>query len=877
MGAVTEEMLRGCVLDGDARAVRALLEPYTTAELKPLMKTLTPLRKKARDLQPQQWNTAQRILSALAVATAYCVQTPAQAETWLRRAEAYWQFQQAVADPVELLTSRRESAWIAELARRLGERMVRTVDMDYWEFVDRLAAAGGIELPLTAGRVTGWVEYAAWGRHRVEGGNRLSLVDWLRKQPRLQEHVTGIFEVDDRGAHFTVWSGGRRDPENEWPSAIAMLAEEGALDRAAVMEACAARLLRGDKPGSLRGHLALFETLKPTQAEVRAAYGTYASMAASAAPTVAKMALRELRSLDNAEPFEPVDLAALGESVLVRPENGVAGAQLAWLDAAIKRDRGTAAILLPCLGSAFAHPASAIQQRALKVVAKYIALADPRTLDGLREAAQDLDAALRLEADRLLADAGAAPAPVDDVPPLGLPEFRPAALPPLPGTPEELLTALAPLFTNGEVEALEVEQIMAAVAVLAHRDRAALAAVFRPFADRQEQRQDFVTFRYSLGRLPGALCTLFYAVLGEDHRIERERKAPGESTPPNALTLQRIHELADHLLAGRTVPVLMATPTEASGAVDHAVLAERAGTYRAAGIKPLPYDFEQARARVGGRPELQEQLDALAEAEIAYREQARSTPRPRSAQVFGRFGLLAKLALATPKVDAGAVLYPELAKEGKPRFPQHYRFWYGDLQSSRWPTLLPHDPDVVAAHAMIGLRRLANGESGETTMIFPALAETAGIPGPATHLALAYALAADRLEHRIAAQDALLTFAARRLLLPEQLGRFAAELWLSGEIRGNRVVEGLARCEQAGASAEVLGVTGEMISRLTRRPDTRGLPDVLLLATRCAVATGTRGLEIPGLADLAALGKTKRVAVEARRLAEALRPERQAY
>jgi hypothetical protein len=873
MGTVTEELLRGYVLDGDAQAVRALLEPYTPAELKPLMKVLPRMRKEARDLLPQQWNKAQRMLSALAVATAYCVQTPAQAETWLRRAEAYQEYQRAVSDPAELLTSRRESAWIAELARRLGERMVRTVGMDYWEFVDRLAAAGGIELPLTTGRITGWIEYAAWGRRRVHGENQLSLLDWLRKQPRLQDHLTGIFEVDDRGAHFIVWSGGRRDSANEWPTAIATLAAEGAVDRAAIMEACAARLLRGDKPNSLRGHLALFEALKPTQAEVRKGYGTYASMAASAASTVAKMALRELRSLDNAEPFEPMDLAALSESVLVRPESGVAGAQLAWLDAALKRDRGTAAILLPCLGSAFAHPASAIQQRALKVLAKYVAVADSRTLDGLREAAQDLDAALRLDADRLLADPGAAPAPVD-VPPLGLPEYLPAALPQLPGTPEELLTALAPLFTDGEVEALEVEQIMAAVAILAHRDRAALAAVFRPFADRQAQRHDFVSLRYSLARLPGAVCTLFYAVLGEDQRIERERKAPTEFAPPNALTLLRIRELADHLLTGRTVPALMATPTEASGAVDHAALAERAEAYRAAGIKPLPYDFEQARARVGGRPELREQLDALAEAEIVYREQARSTPRPRTVEVFGRFGLLAKLTLATPKIDVGLVLYPEFVNEGKPRFPHqhHYRSWNRDLQSSRWPTLLPHDPDVVAAHAIVGLRRLADNGPGETATIFPALAETAGTPGPATHLALAYALAADRLEHRIAAQDALLTFAARKLLLPGQFGRFAAELWLSNDIRGNRVVEGLARCEQAGAAAEVLGVAGEMISRLTRRPDTRGLADVLLLATRCAVATGTRGLEIPGLADLAALGKTKRVAVEARRLAEALRP-----
>ncbi len=63
-----------------------------------------------------------------------------------------------------------------------------------------------------------------------------------------------------------------------------------------------------------------------------------------------------------------------------------------------------------------------------------------------------------------------------------------------------------------------------------------------------------------------------------------------------------------------------------------------------------------------------------------------------------------------------------------------------------------------------------------------------------------------------------------------------------------------------------------MIGALSKEPETRGLPELLLLATRCAVGAGPeiRGVEIPGLADLAALTKPKRVGIEARRLAEAI-------
>ena len=873
LAPITAAQLRELVLDEDSRRVYALLEPRTAAELKPLLKELPALRREVRELELKNWNFAHRRRLVLAVAAAFCVQTPAQAAAWVGRAEAFREYKEAVSDPVELLRSRHGDAWIGELAQRLGKRMGQTVDADYWAFVDRLAVEGGVELPLSAGRLRGWLVHAIWGRHRGrQRSQQPSLLDWLRTQPRLPDYITGVFEVDDIGGNFVVWQGVRPDPQNEWPFAIAALAEEGLLDRAAVLEACTARLLRGDRPGSLRGHLEVLEALKPTPAEVGERYGTYASMAASGASTVAKAALRELRALDTAEPFEPMDLAGLSESVLARPESGLAVAQLGWLDAALKRDKGAAAILLPCLGSAFAHPTTATQQRAIKLLAKYVSVADSRTLEGLREAALSLDAALRADADRLFAasDPASSPAFAGDAPSLALPEYLPAALPPLPGTPEELLTALAPAFTPGGIGPLEVEQIMAAFAILAHQDRAALAAAFRPFADRQAEDARHAVFRYALNVLPGALCNLFYAVLGEDLRKHRVRLPDQGTTPPNTLTLLRIQELTDHLLSRGTVPILLATPTEASGAVDRAVLAERAEAYLALGTKPLPYDFEQARARAEGRPELREALDALAEAEIGLRERELPTPQRRTVTVFGRFGVLPKLSLAGPKIDARSVLYPELAKDGSPRFPQHYRSWSADHQSPHWPTLLPHDPDMVAAHAMIGLRMLASDESADSETIFPGLADTAGQPGLATHLALAYGLAADRLEHRIAAQDALLTFAARKLLVPEQLGCCVAELWIFGGFKANRVLDGLARCEQAGAAAEVLGVTGAMIGRLARRPHQRGVADLLLLATRCAIASGTRGVEIPGLAGLAALPKPKRVAAEARRLSEAL-------
>jgi len=223
-------------------------------------------------------------------------------------------------------------------------------------------------------------------------------------------------------------------------------------------------------------------------------------------------------------------------------------------------------------------------------------------------------------------------------------------------------------------------------------------------------------------------------------------------------------------------------------------------------------------------------------------------------------------------VPLASFLLPETTPEGKLRLPQPPGYWRGNAQNAFWPIVLPHDPDVIAVHALTRLYDAANdmGEGSREPNVFPGLAETAGTPGPFTHLALAYALAADSLEQRIAAQDAVLILASRGLLRPDQLGRLAAIVWQRGLVRGKRIVEALTQIEQSGAAAEVFGVTAAMIGELAKTPEIRTLPEVLLLATRCAVGAGIRGVEVPGLPDLAAVTKPKRVGTEARRLQEAI-------
>ena len=858
MTEITEEELRASVFAGDVQHVVALLGPRPTAELKRFQKMLGKIRTEQQQLERIDWNRSHVLGNTLVVAGVLCSDTPAQAASWLSRRRLFSYYMDTAPDPVGLLECRHGTEWLGELALRLAEKFRQDNDMEYWRFVDDLANRSGARVPLTPAYVHGWLRNVGHERWETERrGGEFTLTDWLRKQPRLRERVEAVFATDNTGIEFVEFSGNESPEDSRWPKAFATLIAEGLLDRAEMLDSCAARLLRGDRPGSLRGVLDVFEELAPTRTEVRERLSTYQGMAASGAGVVAKMALRELRALDAEEPFEPMDLASLSEEILARPENGIATGQLTWLEAAIKRDPGTLDVLLPCFGTALTHPATSVQQRALRMLGKHLKSADQETVSGLRDAALDVDPALKAEAESLFA-AFVDPSPADAaIPARGLPPYQPSVLPPLPGTPEELVTALAPSYSRGEIAPLEAEQIMAAVAILSHRDRAGLAEVFRPLYERHGDKDR----RLNPGELcsfPSALRCLADAVLGKDHRRERVHVGDTSRTLPKTVSIVlRIQELTDELLRGDTVPALLATPTEANGAIDPVVFEGRLVMYRTLGIKPLPLDLEHAKSRVAAGPARAETF-----ADFLGAEPSGASTRTRGSATH-----------IAPTFKAVLPL-PGLVKDGSAGLPQ-WSLWGLSGQAGFLPIMLPHDPDLAAAAALVSLFNEANGlGSGRTAPgLFPSLAETAGVPGQLTHLALVYALAADSVEDRIAAQDAVLILASRGLLKPEQLGRLAAACWQRDTARSKRLIEALVRLEESGAPAEIFWTAAAMLGPLSKTPEIRGLPEILLLATRAAVSAGIRGVrdeQVPGLAELAALPKSKRLGAEARRLRETI-------
>lgn len=911
------------------------------AHLRPHLKALrTQLRAALKTTDRAAHDEAYAQLAPLYLAGVLCSADPAEALDWLTSPvlrDAAWQRPDGSSrEPsmrrvlLSLLLDHRDGAWQRDLAGRLAQWLPAAGDPRRWALTDGLAAWSGAKPPLTDGYVLGWVlrgssvsrdhargrldvrEWFAELGWRPPVRHHATLLDWLRAQPRLTEIVPRLFEVAEVGTHLDDAEpedagGGEkrpadaapdqsRAPENEWAGALATLAAEGVLDRGELLDLCLAKLLRGDRPGNLRGFVLLAERLAPRADEVSARLATFVALAGRGAGPSARLAQSALRDLDAAGRLGSVTLAEVSKTVLGRPERNLVTTQLSWVEAAVRRDRGCAPELLNAVSAAFAHPAVPVQERALRIVVRYLKHLDADEVAQLHDAALKLDAVLRDEALRVLGGDPDGTGSSSQTSPTLLPAYQPLAAPEPVRSTWELVELLGSVLADGaaQASAQDIERILDGAVAEYDRDALALAEALAPLAarfpatglDPWEQRG-----------LAGALRCLLYALLGEDRRavvVMDELYGVGQSgsVAPDRAVLYRVYELVENL-GGVRIPGLLATPTHGDGSIDPEVLRFRLDRYERSSAAPLPCDLEQALLRVPVEDAQTLLASSALLATPAGKELAALFAWGEGALPFFERFVIRRSGAAQDGgptgTRTGAVQVPRIA----PRFSAFHELigaadrqpspvtvlaripdpddvnlfaWNGSsAHAALWPSLLPFHPEVVAAHAIPVLYQQANDTARDRNALLPVLAGTAGWPGPVTHLALAYGLAAGRPENRAAAVEAMVTFAARTLLDARALGALCGELWASRMIKPNRLVHALDGAAQAGARREVFSVAAAALPALASQPSVRGLADLLVLAADCARVADLRE-EIPELGALIALEKPSRVATEARRL-----------
>jgi hypothetical protein len=386
---------------------------------------------------------------------------------------------------------------------------------------------------------------------------------------------------------------------------------------------------------------------------------------------------------------------------------------------------------------------------------------------------------------------------------------------------------------------------------------------------------------------------------GTWRRLLDERLLAG---PQRALLL-RLHEISVGVCYAPR-PLLMATPSGATGLIDPDELLARLERAATEGWEPWARDLEQAllrlpcdagsdvarRARRLGTPAA-ERLAAWLDGGGLPAPEVVRTVAPAGmiadgwgARTRGPVALPRTLAAIRPRPDTSGApgmmtaLLSELAE------PQR---WLGQDASEAvwedshpagwlacWPAMLPAYRDVVAAHLVplfargTVFRRSAGTRFDPLLPLLAAADGAGGPPGPGLRLALGYGLAALDQAARAAAVRALIILAGRGQLDGAALGHEIGELAARGDVLLTGVVPALQAAREAGAGVQVWALIAAALPHLLP-PAAGRAPQRLadLIALGAAVAEQIRpGGTIPGLAAVAGRAGSTRYVAESRRL-----------
>ncbi|MFF0409334.1 DUF6493 family protein [Kitasatospora sp. NPDC004745] len=882
------------VRGGRMSLIPALVDDLDAAQRRQCLPALKALRKELRD----DWsNDGIGARGALLLAGAGCHTGPAGAATWLAGRDFTgrdWARHPALGRLVEA----QPVEWQIEVATRLAARSASGWGRSMYPLAEAVVRRTGCAVPQDEPFVREWASSVRQG-----GGPQPTVAALLRADAFTPVLAPRVFELDDIGWMLS-WQRSPR-PGDSWPEAFAELAATGELDRAELLDACLARLLRGGKSPDQRAFLDVLRALAPTPEEYAARVRDVLALL-DAPSVIAGHAQEVLVGLDEAGLTEPEVLAEASAVVLFRTEKKLVRAQLGWLERAARREPARSGPVVLAASAAFGHPDQGVQERALRVVAKHLRAAGEAVLPELRLAAEALNPAHHPRAGELLG----APVGGED-PDTGWDELLPPAPQPRPlGAPiasaAEVAEELSALLAAESPDVAVFERVLDGLVRQAHLDRAALAEALEPV--RRVHPWSGVGRWYDC--TPRDVLHVAAAVAGETPPHRGVRDLPGgkgrsplrsqNNTVYGTVLAARMEEAARQVAADRP-PFLLATPTDTTGAVAAGVLVERLAGYEAAGVTPGPADLCAALLRAAPTADAEVlraagELGSPAGRWVAHWLRTGGLPDQPSERVYfapgrgSRHGRiygerwwedLQRVAVAQPGAGAGpkgpdgerlapefrALLEGTEPSAARVRKIAEWPWW----PTAHWAAMLPWHREELAARWLDHFAGGADRDARDTARLLPALAEAGGPAGLALHLAVAYGLGARDAEDRTAAVDALLVLAARGELDGALLGRELGVLVGPGTVKATRLASALALAAGTGAYGTVWSVLGAALPGLLggAEQSARGLGDLLALAADCARRTRARGpvAEVTATAERAG---SSRVVKEARILRDVL-------
>lgn len=742
-----------------------------------------------------------------------------------------------------LLLQKRAPTWLPDLVHSLLD----DESVYSWRLVHGLVRAGAVPAP----------EHPAYFRGTVSGlsdpsmRDRVPLADRVREVPELlKDHLIEMLGAEGAGRALATHDGyfapskpsahphmPESFPDGTWQRALVALQQSGEIDRERLLDAVLAALLRDWAAADLGWYVGMHDALEPTLDEALDRQGTYTRLLAVEHGPSVKTAQRELGRLVADKRFEPEPVVVASRATLTRSDKASVVAQLRLIEKLAK-----------------AHPGIP--------VADTVRLASDHTRADVRDHTTKL-------LERLGVSAGPTAEPRQFLPVEQ--ECRPPASPVQPvASPDELAEVLLSLLE--EIDPLETER--------------AIDGLLR-FADERPSTADLLVASASAAEY-----------FQDDPRIAARVLALAWLAPR-----RRISEGDWRILLGHTIfPVQEAVPQSFVGAIGRRLTgiahAVRDGGHTSLAL-PTRADFtldayelnrrlaDASRSRPIVELELVIALLRVAPGERSTVDIPRSM-RKSPAVIAAEVGRLPRWLRRVSQFQMNweperliPVFLDELGSErhaaagilarSKPEATLGPESSYGEHESRFEQTLglgaamLPHDHDVLAAHAHLYLHRDLGKDRACSVHVIDAIARATTVNGPPASSALVLALAAKDARGRTAAQDAVLDLARYGVLDGRELGRQIALLLADEIVVGRRVSGGLSVCARA-SDAAVLPILDALQEVVWALPDRRDAGAFLELTADLAERTG-RTIDLPSeLHELAAGTSSSMLAKAVRRL-----------
>ncbi len=794
---------------GDLLALVGALAPLSTAQrraLSPAVEALAP--------EPSRRYSD----AAVGLAVLGCVTDLQQVTDGLG-----WRFvEPAHLDLAVRVLRDRRPRWLPHLPQALiGDR---AADPFGYGLVRRLVRAGLVAAPENAGYYLAMAGGVDWVDRSGDASARRVLDD----DPALLAHeLWAMIEADRVGNALTDtdrWLGAV-SPDRTWRDALVAMAAAGRIDRARLLDA-ALRICGSDRrPADTTWFVGLHDALAPDLAETAARQADHRRLLAAGPGPVVAMAQRALTRLLAAGLLDVPALVAASAAPLGRGDRTTVLAHLRLLRAAAP---GHADEVAAAVRTALGHPRVDVQERALAVLTAILPDADRRAAV-LREHRDDLAPTLR-----------GGPDPVDEPAP---PAPAPAARPVSPVVDADELAELLAGLVEEAADPLDVERALEGVARLAReRPRTGAASLVRrawrrlaphlpePWTGGEDVRADLagLTLVWLDGARPGRLSTNLH---GSDRSLA-------------FLTCRRTHEVARAVAAGGAPTIGL--PTHDDGSITFDAIVERLRALPA-DAPPLPLDVGVAALRLPPGPA--DRIGPVGEhrtaRELAGHLAVLEAHAPRWEPVLGPCEMPYRPSTGTtwrdgaPTAATGAVGVvldrgDPLARLVREAVEGEYATRF-DQVTALWPLLLPHRPELLAAHAHARLSRALTRKRSGTGPLLDALGRSAQRTGPVVCSALALGLSARAADERIRAVDALDVLAARGLLDGAELGRQVRRLLDTGIGTGTRIAAALADAGRTGpaTAGPLLGALVELLPGLPGRREAHLFVDLTAqVATR---------------------------------------------